>query len=96
LASFSPISPDEVKALIRQSPCSSCLLDPIPTRLLRKVASVMARPISSIINLSLSSGVFPGQLKSAVITPLLKKSLVSTLSSSVTTDLFPTLLSLLN
>jgi hypothetical protein len=35
--------------------------------------SVMARPISSIINLSLSSGVFPGQLKSAVITPLLKK-----------------------
>ena len=33
----------------------------------------MAQPISSIINLSLSSGVFPGQLKSAVITPLLKK-----------------------
>ena len=40
LASFSPISPDEVKALIRLSPCSSCFLDPIPNRLLKRVASV--------------------------------------------------------
>jgi hypothetical protein len=73
LTSFFPISPNEVKALITQSPCSSCFLDSIQTRLLREVASLLAQPISSIINLSLSSGVFPGQLKSAVITTLLKK-----------------------
>ena len=58
---------------ILRSPCSSCLLDPIPTSLLKRISGVLAEPISRIINLSLQSSIFPEQLKTAIITSLLKK-----------------------
>ena len=48
-------------------------LDPIPSSLLKKFADVLAIPITSIVNFSLSSGVFPDEMKLAFVTPLLKK-----------------------
>ena len=73
LSSFRPVSATEITSMANYSPSKSCCLDPIPTFLLKQVIPVLASPISQIINLSLSSGHMPTVLKSAVITPLLKK-----------------------
>ena len=55
------------------SPCKSCDLDPISTTLVRDRVDVLVTPITSIVNLSLSEGVFPTYFKTAYVFPLLKK-----------------------
>jgi hypothetical protein len=52
-----------VYKLLDQSPVTSCDLDPIPASLVKQCASVLVPTITKIINLSLSSGVFPEQLE---------------------------------
>ena len=69
----SPCSTDEVDKVIRNSSKASCQLDPIPTNILRELPSLIPI-ITHIINLSLLSGYFPSELKSAIVKPLLKKS----------------------
>jgi hypothetical protein len=54
-------------------PSKSSPLDPFPTSLLKEFVDVLAIPITTIINPSLSSGVLPKGMKIAFITPLLKK-----------------------
>ena len=49
-------------------------LEPFLTSLLKEFVDVLAIPITTIRNISLSSGVFPDGIKMALITPLLKKS----------------------
>ena len=56
-----------------QAPDKHCELDPIPTFLLKKCASVLIPTITNIINQSLTSGTFPDNFKRSVIKPLLKK-----------------------
>ena len=73
LEEFSPCSTDEVDKVIRNSSKASCQLDPIHTNILRELPSLIPI-ITHIINLSLSSGYFPSELKSAIVKPLLKKS----------------------
>uniref|UniRef100_A0A0F8AHH6 Putative RNA-directed DNA polymerase from transposon X-element n=1 Tax=Larimichthys crocea TaxID=215358 RepID=A0A0F8AHH6_LARCR len=52
---------------------TTCPLDPIPSKLLQDIAPTVVPPITSVINASLSSGVFPAAFKQARVTPLLKK-----------------------
>jgi hypothetical protein len=52
---------------------SSCLLDPIPTKLLKELLPVFGPPMLNIINGSLSTECVPNSLIVAVIKPLLKK-----------------------
>uniref|UniRef100_A0A3Q3R4Q7 Reverse transcriptase domain-containing protein n=1 Tax=Monopterus albus TaxID=43700 RepID=A0A3Q3R4Q7_MONAL len=52
---------------------STCLLDPIPTRLLKDVFPLINTSILDLINLSLLTGYVPQAFKLAVIKPLLKK-----------------------
>ena len=52
---------------------TSCRLDPIPTWLLKKCVNELVPVITQIINLSFKNGDFPDTLKSALITPLIKK-----------------------
>ena len=59
--------------MVNKSSSKSCLLDPIPTCLLKDCSSTVAVPIAEIINLSLSSGYVPRSLKVARVTPCLKK-----------------------
>ena len=73
-SSFKLVSVDEIKQLILSSPKSTCLLDPVPSNLLPHCIDSIAPIITRIVNLSLSSGVFSKQLKSALVKPLLKKS----------------------
>lgn len=70
---FHQVTASEIVSLIMNSPPKSFLRDPIPTSLLRKFVDYLAVPISAIVNLSLSRGVFPDEIKLALVTPLLKK-----------------------
>jgi len=73
LSSFEPTSPEEIRKLILSSTDASCSLDFIPTRLLKSCIDALITPITHLINLSLTEGVFPTSFKHAVVSPLLKK-----------------------
>ena len=74
-SSFVPVSEKEVKCIILDSPNKQCDLDACPTILVRSCVDVLVKPITSIINYSLSEGCFPKLFKSAIVTPLLKNPL---------------------
>ena len=69
---FKALTEDDVKSLIQRSSSKSCSLDPIPSKLLPQ-CDVLLPVITSLINMSLRTGVVPRVWKEALITPLLKK-----------------------
>jgi hypothetical protein len=73
LSTFDVLSESQVRKLISSAPPKSCKLDPIPTCLLKEYTEELAKPITSIINKSLSSGVVPADMKKALVNPLIKK-----------------------
>ena len=73
LPSFNEVSEDEVLKIIKNSPTKSCLLDPVPTFLLKDCVEILLPSITKLVNLSLAEGVFPQKFKKAVVTPLIKK-----------------------
>ena len=70
---FRPVSDSDIKKIILSSKPTSCQLDPIPTTFFIRILDIILPAITKIVNLSLSSGVFPDVYKRAVIKPLLKK-----------------------
>ena len=76
LGSLKPATDEEISKTIRSSASKSCDLDPIPTWLLKLCLSELLPVITYIVNLSLSTGTVPYELKLALITPLLKKVLL--------------------
>ena len=70
---FKLATADEVRKLIINSPTKACDLDPIPTELLESCLNVLLVPITQMVNLSLSSGVFLDIFKTSHVMPLLKK-----------------------
>jgi len=72
LDSFTLCSVEEIEKLLKKSSHASCHLDPIPTHILCELPSLIPI-ITDIVNKSLSTGLFPSCLKSAVVKPLLKK-----------------------
>ena len=73
LLNFSPASSEEVRQAILISSNASCTLDTIPTFLLKSCLNSLIHPITTIVNMSLSEGIFPDTFKKATIRPLLKK-----------------------
>ena len=71
--SFSEVTVEEVTKIIVKSPSKSCSLDPLPTWLLKAHLDMLAPPITTIVNSSLQTSVFPSDMKKALVTPLLKK-----------------------
>ena len=63
------------KIVVRASQ-SSCTIVPFPTSLLKTVLPALLPVISSIVNKSLSSGVFPPTLRTALVKPIIKKALL--------------------
>ncbi len=61
------------KKHITASKPTTCLLDPVPTKLLKELLSVAEESLLNIINSSLSLGHVPKPFKLAVIKPLIKK-----------------------
>ena len=73
LSIMRPLSMEEVRRLILQSPTKSCGIDPIPTWLLKDLLDTLLPFIFAMVNASLTQGRFPSSQKHAVVTPLLKK-----------------------
>jgi len=51
----------------------SCVLDPLPSSIVKQCIDLLLPNINNIVNLSLRDGCMPTCLKSAVLSPLLKK-----------------------
>ena len=77
LNSFDSVSEDDVRKVISDSPTKSCLLDPIPTFLLKECLDILLPSITKLVNYSLMEGSFPDAFKKAVVTPLIQKSTLS-------------------
>ena len=73
LLCFRPTNALEITEIVIKSSKATCILDPIPTSLLHDLLAVLAPVIADLVNSSLATGVFPSELKSAMITPLLEK-----------------------
>lgn len=59
--------------MCHSNPYKSRGLDDIPARFVKDAATVLTKPITYIVNLSITSGVVPDQLKSEQAKPLCKK-----------------------
>jgi hypothetical protein len=72
---FVPITPDELSKIIIKSPTKSSPLDVLPTWLLKtpSILECLVPHLTTLINASLRSGMVPSCLKTAYITPMLKK-----------------------
>ena len=72
-SAFSHVTDADVLNVIKKSAPKTCNLDPVPTTLLLDFIDDILPFITTIINDSLLSGVFPDVYKEAIVTPLLKK-----------------------
>jgi Notch-like protein len=69
-----PITEAEIKSIIHfLKPKKSTGYDEITSKILKACASLISHPLSYICNHSLDTGIFPDQLKIAVVKPLYKK-----------------------
>ena len=73
LTSFEPTNDEEVRKLIKESPCKSSSIDPIPTWLIKSCLEILVPIITMVINLSVSAGEVPENLKEAILIPLIKQ-----------------------
>ena len=73
LSSFKPVSEKEISKIIMEMSNSSCKLDPIPTSILKSVSNSLVPVITKIVNESMVSGIFPSELRTALVRPLIKK-----------------------
>uniref|UniRef100_A0A3B5R938 Reverse transcriptase domain-containing protein n=1 Tax=Xiphophorus maculatus TaxID=8083 RepID=A0A3B5R938_XIPMA len=73
MTQFQLLNYKTLQEILSQLSSSSCCLDVLPTHFFKKVLSFIASDLIQIVNSSLSSGVFPQALKTAVIKPLIKK-----------------------
>ena len=71
--SFEKVSESETKRVINSLSNATCALDPIHTGLVKQCLDILLPIHTKIINLSLGYGVFPTELKTALIGPSLKK-----------------------
>ena len=63
----------DIRNLISKAPTKACELDSMPTWLLKQCGDSIIQSMTSVINMSLESGVVLGCFKMALVRPLLKK-----------------------
>ena len=73
LSEFDLVTDEDVLKLIRSSTIKACKLDPLPATIKRSCYSALVPVFKTIINLSLSTGSIPEDLKIASLQSLLKK-----------------------
>lgn len=71
--SFSSVTTSYVLKIISKMSSSTCILDPIPTNLIKECLDVFSPLISNLVNSSLTTGLVPSELKLAAVFPVLKK-----------------------
>jgi len=70
---FQQVTLDQVEKFATRTSSKSCELDPVPASVLNTCLPVILPTLTSIINMSLMTGIMPNALKVAVLSPLLKK-----------------------
>lgn len=89
---FMPVTENEVIEIVRLlKPKESFGWDEIPITLIKENISVLKKPLTHIINLSLSQGIFPDKFKIASIKPLFKKGDKHNISNYRPISLLPTI-----
>jgi hypothetical protein len=73
LQELRPTNEKELLEIITSSNSKCCLLDPIPTALLKKCMDSLLPVLTKIVNISLAMSSVPTTFKQAIVTPLLKK-----------------------
>ncbi len=68
---FSTMGEEELYKLVKSAKPTTCMLDPIPSKLLKEVLPEVIDPLLAIIHSSLSLGYAPKTFKLAVIKPLI-------------------------
>ena len=76
LCTLPAVTQEEVKRYIAKSPNKSCILDPLPTWLLKEdqVLQAALPHITDTVIASFATGIMPRSLKTAVVKPLNRKS----------------------
>ena len=74
---FHPTTLSEIRQIVFSCPSKQCLLDVMPTDILKQCFDVLGPIITDLVNLSLLSGIFPSAFAKAVVLPLLKKPTLS-------------------
>ena len=73
LSEFDLVTGEDVLKLIRSSTIKACKLDPLLATIMRSCYSALVPVFKTVINLSLSTGSMPEDLKIVSLRPLLKK-----------------------
>ena len=73
LESFTMITSEELIKIISVMNKTTCPSDPFPSKLLRSHLPTIIDTITHMINLCISTSVFPSSCKSAIVLPLIKK-----------------------
>ena len=68
-----PMTNKEIEREILSMKNKTCELDTIPTNLLKDILLTVLETITQIVNMSLTTGTFPLDWKTAIIRPLIKK-----------------------
>jgi hypothetical protein len=70
---FKPVTVNDMAKLLSGATNKTCKLDPVPRRLVKSNVDVLSHVVTMIFNRSLELGKFPEVMKTAIVTPLLKK-----------------------
>lgn len=70
---LAPTTQQEVKTILDNLKCNAAGIDDIPPKLLKITSNIIANPLSYLINLAFTQGVFPDNLKIAKVIPVYKK-----------------------
>jgi hypothetical protein len=69
---FIPVSETDVENYIKSLASNKAIYDQIPLKIFKAISAAILKPITHIVNLSLSTGVVPSCCKVAKVTPILK------------------------
>ena len=70
---FKQVSEEAVDKIIKTSPTKSCLLDPLPTFLIKECIDILLPSLTKLVNCSLMEGCVPDAFKSCLLSLLLLK-----------------------
>lgn len=73
LSEFITVTEDSISKVIMTMNSATCILDPVPTTVLKGCLLTIRPLIVNIVNTSLTTGIVPPELKVAAITPVPKK-----------------------
>ena len=73
LRHFEQATEEEVGRIVKSMSNATCTLDPIPTSFVKQHLPILLPTITGIVNSSISTGVVPSNLKTAMVVPRIKK-----------------------